>query len=470
VRWTPIALSSLLTLGGCSFIDDFDFDIADGSVATDDGGAPDDGGQPRDGAIPDMGGVDASAPAACTDPCLGDAADDFGTTQGAGALQWTYLQDERDPRGLDYSPLTAGVRHGAPAWTEGSPPPAIVSCGESSEEGCASAAGGLLFEADQPGDGGDPVLTFLAPDDGTYAVVADVRSAEGSPSLTISRISRNDVVGTAVFSGSGSLTETVDLLEGERALIRVAPSTTPGGPASLSADIRVSRVVAGAPLADCQLAAVFSTDEELDLGCTSSSLTETGSVSTTSTTGPSGEYGTARVFTSNASLEADGLRMDYTDDFTIQLWLRVDDLRDGDPFVFSDLVAAVPENAGGVNLVVRRESAAPNDFEAQYAFPLPTDLPTDPSISCEESCRGSIVAPLPPLDEWHFFRLVRRTDADEIRLCIDGELVGTGWLDRDIEIPSPGDVKLGTTGVSSPRLIGAVDDLRVFSRALPCGD
>jgi len=459
-----------VTLTSCSFIDDFDFEVADGAVSMDDAGMRD-GGEPMDGfAVDGPAAPDGGDDGVCMDPCLGDAVGDFDTSQGAGALLWSYLRDERDADGLGYSSLTAGTLHGAPAWTDGSPPPAIVSCGTSSEGPCAAAEGRLLLEADQPGDGSDPALVFVAPADGTYAVVATVVSVAGAPELTISRISRHDVVATADFSGAGSLTETVDLLEGERAVIRVAPAASPGGPVSLAASIRVSRFVAGAPLADCQLVAPFTTDTPLALGCSPSSLTEAGSVNTSPTSGPSGAYGSGRRFEENASLEADGVRMDYTGDFTIQLWVNVDNLADGEPFVFSDLNAADAANAGGVNLRVRRVGAD-NEFEAEYAFPLPTPAPSDPSITCAASCRGSIVAPMPPLDEWHFFRLVRRTDTDEVRLCIDGERVGTGWLDADIEVPSPGDVRFGGTGVSGTDVFnGSIDDVRVFSRALPCGD
>lgn len=455
-----------VVLSSCSFIDDFDFEVADGGAVDDaaigDAGERPDGSEPVDG-----GPVDGGDPDTCTDPCLGDAVLDFDTTQGAGSLAWSYLRDERDPEGLDYSPLTAGTLYDAPAWTDGTPPPAIVNCTGVTTAQCSVAPDALLFEANQPGDGSDPVLTFVAPSDGTYAVVADVTSVDGMAELMVSRMSRHDVVNTASFSGPGSLTAAVDLLAGERSVIRVSPVSSAGGDVSLAARVRVSRAAAS-PLADCQLALTFE-DGGLEAGCEAPDFAETGATPTMIEPGPSDVHGGSRLFPETAALRAADHRNDYSEDFTLQLWARVDSLEAGDPFIYSDLVAVDSATASGINLVVRRDAGGDHMFEVQYAFPFREDIPSDGSVTCDTACRGSILVDMPPLGEWHFFRIVRDKDSEEFRVCIDGQQVGSGWLASDVELPSPGSPKLGTTGVGAPRFEGAIDDLRVFSSVLPCG-
>lgn len=322
------------------------------------------------------------------------------------------------------------------------------------------------------------MLSFTAPNDGTYVVVVTVLSVDDGPaSVMVSRTSRLDTVAVGELSGPGSVTGVVDLLAGERALVTVAPAADPGGSVSVGANVRVSRVIGAEPLEDCQLAATFPDESPFALGCSMNTLTEGGGTSdSTRSSGPSPAHGDGRTWARTArGLRAVGERMDYSGDFTIQLWLLVDSLEFDPPTVYSDTSRGSPELASGVALTLNRAVAVgpPNVARASYVFPEPPMGPSDdPAISCslEGICTGTIEAAIPALDEWHFYRIVRRADLDEIRLCIDGELVGSAPLDGDVDISSQTDLKLARFDEFRDALIGSLDDVRVFSRALPCGD
>ena len=460
---------------GCSFIDDFDFEVADGGVVQDgsfDGAVPSDGDVVPDGDTPiDMGGVTQP----CVDPCLGDALAEFTNAQGGGALEWRYLADTRAPDGLSYGELVSGTHYGAPAWTDTTPPPALVACGDSTEGACADAGGGLLFEANAPGDGSDPVLSFVAPADGTYAVVADLSPIAGTPLVRLSRIARHDDVIATLFDGPGSLSPTIDLFAGERALVTVAPGADPGGAASIAGTLRVSRVVGVEPMADCQMALRFDPDDPLAVDCTSFSLSEDGTEESSPSSAPSDEYGQGRLMGVNAALRAAGLRFDYSGDFTVQMWIRVDALTYYSTAAYADWSAFNPVTAGGVSFGLDPRNGADtldDVISAGYLFPLPAaGDPGQPSIECDaDSCSGAIEVPIPSFGDWHFYRLVRDSAADQMRFCVDGELAGTGYLDGETDISNPADPTIGTYGFGQPTFQGAVDDIRVYRGMLPCGD
>jgi len=464
-----VALAAAL-LTSCSFIDDFDFEVADGAVPGSDG-APDGGGEPSDGGSVDGPALDGGDPATCTDPCLSDAVLDFGDTQGSGPLEWRYLNDTRTVTGLTYGELAPSTHYMAPAWTDTTPPPAIVDCGESIDGECATASGTLVFEANALSGGSDPVLSFTATTDGSYVVVVDVVAVTGGPaSVTISRTSRLDSIAVGRLTGPGAVTGVVDLLEGERGLITITPVADPGGAVSVAGNVRVSRFI-GEALADCEMAATFDPADAFALGCSAGRLTEgPGTADSTPISGPSPAHREGRAWRYNArGLVASGLRPDYGGDFTVQLWMLVDNLSFDPPDVYSDTTVSSVEAAGGVRLRLDRD---PDVALATYVFGLTGAPPVDPSVTCAADgiCTGTIAGAIPALDEWHFYRIVRRADLDEVRFCIDGELVGTAPLDGDLDI-SPGvDPKISSTGGSRDALEGAVDDVRIFSRALPCGD
>jgi hypothetical protein len=65
---------------------------------------------------------------------------------------------------------------------------------------------------------------------------------------------------------------------------------------------------------------------------------------------------------------------------------------------------------------------------------------------------------------------VRDTEQDEVRFCVDGELVATGPLDGELDMTSGRNPVLGGFGFGlDPHFSGAIDELRIMRKALPCG-
>ena len=175
--WMPAWILMLTGAGGCSLINDFDqFEFTDAGPNRDSGN-PADGGN-GDGSLLDGGG------SVCTGNCLGDIVRDFSMTQSAGVLQWRYLRDMRDPRGLIVEPLIQGQLGSLRGWIQAGgdgPPPAIVSCVvHASEPECAGIANHLLIAPDTVSvTGSDPEIEFTAPTKDTYRIEGSIRVADG---------------------------------------------------------------------------------------------------------------------------------------------------------------------------------------------------------------------------------------------------------------------------------------------------
>ncbi|HJK95323.1 MAG TPA: LamG domain-containing protein [Polyangiaceae bacterium LLY-WYZ-15_(1-7)] len=488
LRWLPSTLGVALLAQGCAFIDDFDYEfVADASVEEDggaaDGGGGRDGGEADggpdggslDGGSLDGGATDGGSGRTCTPPCLGDAVLDFSAdTQSAGPLAWEYLSDDRDPTGFGYARLGPDLVDSAPAWTDGTSAPAIIACEGRSEGDCAEADGGLAFRSDAAGgEGRDPVLAFTAPRDGTYVFDATAFSLAGAPEVIVSRNGRQDSVLRALVDAAvpTRVTATLELFSGERALFTVRPSASEG--VRLAAEARVLESEEE-PLAGCQLALRFEDPSPLAIGCASSaaSLSELRGTETGRATGPDGSA--ARDFPEGSALELGG-RFDYAGDFTVQLWVRIPRLGERQ-VLYTDWSAADPERIGGVRLwydTRRPDGSSERSVTAGVLFPRPETEPSGPGfVDCNATrCQVEVAGDLPSLGEWHFLRLTRVSAEDEFRLCVDGELIGRGVLPGDVDISNPTDPLLGAANTfDTPSFEGQLDDVRIFDRALPCGD
>ena len=484
---------------GCSFIDDFDYEYRDGgledAVVVPDGEPLDADPPPVDGPLDtgplDIGTTDSGmAWPPCTGSCLGDGVADFSPDrQAAGMLQWRYLADTLDPLGLVFPELGAIRLYDAPAWggSGAESTPAIVACGESIVGNCGAAAGRLLFEATQGQSA--PVLAFIAPADGTFLVELELTVVSGESTVSVGRNGRFDSVAVAALSAGDSRTLAVpiDLFAAERGVLRVVADATSDS-ASVAVNIRVSTMPGVLPLAACQLATRFEETAPLAVECTPERLTtnnlniRAGSAPTAPISGPAPVMGGARDFPKGSALRLENVTTDYSGDFTVQLWAKVDSVPSFSTEIFHDWFGAggtqiglepqdVTGALGGVDIDV---------VHAAYLFERPPP-PFDESIlhcnrgegACcdEDSCFHHLVAPLGELSEWHFYRMVRIAALNEVRFCIDGEIAATGPLPGTMDISSGVDPKLGNLPISfdAPAFDGAVDDLRVISRALPCG-
>ena len=435
-------------------------------------------------------GSDTGSPTCLSPFCLGIATEDFSSTmQGTGTVMWGYTADDRSHPRLSYGPLAPDTIYAAPAWSDLDAPPAIVACGSSTAGRCLEADGKLIFETDGQSSGADPVLTFVAPNDGTYLVRADLQALAGTARVTIGRNGIYDSVAEVELTPPASqrLTATMELFAGERGVVLVSPAEA--GPASVALDVQVGEAPATAPLRDCQLAMRFSEADPLALECSTGAVTfanlniSPAEDMTSAIPGPAPVMGNARDFPLDSAMRLDGAELDWSGDFTIQLWARVDFVSHFETEIFTNIYG--PE-LGGVEIGLEpRDIFSTNmgDIDvlfAYYIFPKP-DAFDDSSLICDRgdtgtdpccddtSCGANIVTPVQA--GWHFYRLVRDTANNEMRLCVDGQEMGTGVLPGDADISTTIDPKLATTafGFSEPTFNGAIDDLRVISRALPCG-
>jgi len=187
-------------------------------------------------------------------------------------------------------------------------------------------------------------------------------------------------------------------------------------------------------------------------------LSSSGGPVPTETPGPHPDFGsalrTSRADDSYARISGTA-ELDLSGDFTIQLWARREDT--GASAQLEAIFANPGDdptgtlNAGGLSL----------DFDAihpEEALELSVFL-SDGSIADEVSGYD------PGVDEWHFYRIVRR--AEQVQLCVDGESV-IAPFSAPGDLTSTHDVRLGRFRSSGVFFTGSIDELAFFSEALPC--
>jgi hypothetical protein len=379
------------------------------------------------------------------------------------------------------SELVPGSFGSLAGWTDTTPPPAIVRClDHAGASECAGIGDTLLMAADpRPmAGGGDPTLEATAPDDATLQVSVRSRAADGAAGsgaleLLVARNARSDLVALRRFvpgTTEESVLVPVEALAGDRLFVTVRPEAGSAGP--VGADVRISRYVEGPALGDCLFAATFDVPDPLVERCHDYELlneAETGKMPSDGTPSLVPWLGQARDMPLGSLIRVAGATLDYTGDFTVQMWVRIDSNGYFSTCIYSDWSAFDPATAGGVAL-----SLDPNDgaeLTAGFIFPDGGSVPSHPAITCSGgSCTGSITAALPGLDEWHFYRIARSTNDAEVIFCIDGQEVGSAPLAGDADISAPRNPTLGTFDVISldATFDGAIDDVRILRRALPC--
>ena len=457
-----------LPLGGCSFIDDFNFTVRDLDAGNEDGAGEQDA--ERDGPT-----------FACPDPCIGDAVTDFVTaTQDSGTLRWRYQRDLRDPVGLATEPLVWDSWRGLSGWASSAgAPPAIVSCSQHPKAPeCAGLDGRLLVVTDAPGGArSDPVLTFEATEAGTYRLSFDLRTRDGSPPsdparVLVSRNMRNDMVLAQVVEPSevpSVFTVDIDLFEAERGLVSIVPDPKASvAPEPVGLRVAAGRVVegSGASLEHCLFAVTFEGASPLTDRCGQRTLTHE-SDPTQDVESVSPLYGRARDFDQQALL-SNGSVLDYSGDITVQMWALVTEPVTRFRTFFDDRNDRIG-SVGGVtvaaNLTGARTTVSAVAMDSRTPCPSPACVVCSPQGACVVEALG----PRPVDGQWHFYRLVRSTADSSLRICVDGVSGGTATLPGDLDITGYDAPALGNTVYfSHNRLVGSLDDVRVFRRALPC--
>jgi hypothetical protein len=414
------------------------------------GGGGDGGGGDGDGSVPVSD---------CPAPCAGDAAADFGSAQGAGDV-WYYLRDMGSANGADYEELSFGTWGALDAWTAGAEGPAIANCTGQSDAACAGLDGFVLLV---PGPGDErPALTFHAPETATYQITGAARIADGGPAdisvqMLFSRAGRHDAVALQTMRTSETevgLSGLVPAVAGDEIMLSIssADDVPPIG-----VRLFFTRVDAGGDVfpGSCQVALRFDSGSSLDESCRgvtimdlTDGIAEPDPGPSSSGPGPSARLGEAREFVEGQYLQIGGAPLDYSGEFTIQFWVKIVNPPFG-PGLFNDWNTAVK---GGVAMFV--------DYDSDIVDFCYMAHGAEEIEQCDQTTRT--------MDQnWHFWRAVRQ--GGTYTLCIDGVEKVSAPIGAGLNMTSDEAPRVGRNVVYNPAYFdGSIDEVRVFSEALPC--
>ncbi len=419
------ALCVLLAVAGCN---QSLFDAHGGG----DGGGGDGGGDDDAIDVPDR----------CEARCLGDAAANFIDTSGA----WRYLEDRRDRtwRSMDAGAgLVSGLDGGA-----------IRRCADApSNAACQALPDALFVSSSGAGSASAPALEFTVRE--AAVVKLAFRAHVTAPhQILLYRNGRPDALATlaALPGGEAKAAILVDALPDDRFLLAFEP--TEAGASGVALHFYVSATDAPFP-SSCQLAILFSDRDGNTVAdsCGSNALTSLqGGIPAPPIPDddPFGKPDSAGFLDPEYHFEA-AQALARGSRVTIQLWTRYDGFADEFGWVFSDLEPS--GISGGIGIRFR---------------PTPTTLEVavvDAANPLQYSLGSHTYTPaIPP---WHFVRVVYANDT--VVACLDGKQV--------ISFPHTGAVASSSRPLigrgrrefdNLHRFAGVVDDVRVFSEALPC--
>ena len=399
----------------------------------------------RAGHAPDGGGEIAST---CPMPCLGDAGGDF--MKGG---KWRYLDDHRD---RTWAAMTAS----GSTLTGADPKNKITSCASNGDaEACGALPGALLVSSSGAMAMADPAIEWKADTNRVIELQLGVYVPSGSPSQVVRlyRNSREDVLFTGSADPGTTLTKqiTVDAVASDRFLVAIAPT----GFGATDVGVQLFVVDTGAVFpTNCEVALAFDLATGMGVvnacgGNFNAKDVNLGAVTPSFSQPVYPELGLAsaaiamdRYYDSATALPRNG-------DFTVQLWIKHTMLMDmyTVAFAFSDHDL---DSGGGLSIDLYDNSSNILTIEALACL---SATPTFDGPS----------AMYPADMKWHFVRAVHQGSA--LELCIDGT--------RQAMKSVPGTLKSGyppyigknvTWTPAGAYFIGSIDDVRVFSTALPC--
>lgn len=406
------------------------------------------------------GDIDGSVPVSdCPEPCAGDAAADFGEEQGANEV-WYYLRDLGSANGADYEEMIFGTWGELNAWTNGTEGPAVANCTGQNGAGCEGLDGFVLLV---PGpDDERPALAFRAPETATYSITGAARIADGGPTdvpvqILFSRAGRHDAVALQTIRTSVDdvgIAGLVPALEGDEITISIG-SDVEIPPIGIRLFFTRVDEGAGAFPATCQVAVRFDSDAPLAEGCNGVEISDlTDGIAdpdpgpSSSGPGPSARLGDARAFVEGQYLRLGGAPLDYSGEFTIQFWAKIVNPPFG-PGLYADWNTDVK---GGVGFFA--------DYDSDLVDFCYMAHGAEELEQCDQTTR--------PVDEnWHFWRGVRK--GGSYTLCIDGVEKISAPIAAGLNMTSDEAPRVGRNVVYNPAYFdGSIDDVRVFSEALPC--
>jgi hypothetical protein len=401
------------------------------------GGGDDDGGG---------GGGDGSVPMACpADACLADAAADFNNAQGGVNGHWYYLEDKRNRTWVSMTPDPGGMV-GAELGNR------IGPCGDSSAAGCRALPGALLVSSSAMT--ADPAIEYRSFEAKVMRLALRVHVDGGAQRVRLYRNSREDVLFTAIGAPGDTVeaTVTVDALVNDKFLVALEPTAGAAGTAALHFFVIDAKTTFPQT---CQLAIPFTslgksqyTVADLCGNTDIQSRLDDANSAPGFRDDPFGKASAAAYF--EPGLNYRGVRTLPRDrPVTVQFWA----LHDNPPpytigWLFSDIDQV---NGGGLGV--------------RFNFTSPIKLEAAVIASSTYSFLGVSYASTDPTG-WHFVRVVHTSSG--ISICLDGTRLGM--------FPAPGPLasneppNLGRNGRwdTSNTLYGGMDDVRMFSEALPC--
>ncbi|HEX8109022.1 MAG TPA: LamG-like jellyroll fold domain-containing protein [Kofleriaceae bacterium] len=418
----------------------------------------------------DAGSDGPGVPASCPAGCLGDAAADFDGSATGMTHVWRYLEDQGrswQAMTLSNSTMTGQI----------DPANRITTCeNQKGAPACAALPDALLMSSGTSAV--DPAIEFTTPTDRPAQVIqlilhAYLASGTGQ-TIRIYRNSREDLLFTSPLTATSRVDHAVvvDALPGDRFLVAIS-----GDAAASEVGLQLYVNATGLHFPNsCQLALSFAgvnttTTTTVQDPCskytfTSLEFTAPPPAQTFAATpfvpgpGPYPEQMPGVSVGQGMFLQRDGAApmnaLDWSHDTTVQLWAQptmLDQLK-SDSFLFDDFDI---EACGGVELSVGEVSG------------------TDPHITlhgCTDpvTMADSAITPapfFPPDSAWHFVRVVR--NAAGFDLCIDGVYVASLPVKPGpIASNNPPDLGKPLVYNEGASYVGGVDDVRVFTAALPC--
>ena len=395
----------------------------------------------------DGGGVPTACP---KDRCISDAAAELDGSPTGGDGRWRYLGDQRDRSWRPMTPVGGALVGEATNRIERCP----------GRDACAGLDDALLVTAAGTSAETDPALEYTHPDAQTIQLALRVQIPGGGVDqrVRLYRNSREDVLFTGAASVATGIAQTVtaDAVPGDRFLVALEPLGATGGAAA----VQLFVLSTGKEFPEtCRLAARFEpedfdADNKIDDQCGGRlTLTDDGAPTTPiPTAGPFPEQGMALHF-EPAIVAEDGEAIERTT-LTVQMWVTLEAQNDGVYTAYSDINESI---GTGLRIQLRRAGNG-----ASFQLEAASVAATAPGLPPVYAVRS---APYPD-DDWHFIRVVHGNGI--VSLCIDGvrqardQLLGGG---TPAGLPAIG----GNHSANFPDpFLGTVDDVRVFTAALPC--
>ncbi len=397
-------------------------------------------------------GSDGSVPDTCSAPCIADAAANFDGTINGSSDRWGYLDDNRDHT---WTAMTAAGKAMVGAVNN-----RIERCADQpSAPACQGSPSALLVTSSGTSSKADPALLYTADRAQVLQFVLHVSVPGGGVPhrVRLYRNSREDSLYTSTASPGATVAQavTIDALAGDRFLVALEPTGAQGGAAAL--EFFVSDAKQTFPMT-CQLALTFadptigtSTVDNL-CGAGFTYILDTQPTAPVLIAGPYNQEGNALYFEHPYYLV--GSQALGGGDRTIQFWVHDQAPTAPRAWIFSDVDETT---ARGLGIRFTNPSGSSSSIKLEAAVVTATN----PVMYTAQGI--DVTAPL----SWHFVRVVHA--GSMVTFCLDGTRIASAPL---LTPSAPGRVpafsRNNLTAVDD--FSGNLDDVRIFSGALPCNE